>query len=770
MPTLEALVAEAPPATAGHAVPITYGIGEWRLAFQVADPLQGDNVQWHDLTGPCVSFRWAKGSTAIRGRAQVVQPRVRIVADDDRYAPATTDNSAYFGGTHVPLRAGLLARLVLFRVNAAVVEETFEQWTARVWRWHDTSATQGRYRIHDIDLLGLSQTLNGEFIGRRPVEGWRTRLDSGLATYDFGYDVFAPETVDGAPTVLLAGRSAREDALGEVDATLDPVGLTWRELGNGRLVVHPWPWDTFNANVFAGGGTIVGTPYTNPLDAYYPLGVLFDHTPAGFDVGYAQEFEGGSAGISSDFEQIANQWQVSHPIDVFVPEAGLAPSAHDNPGSSSRYGRRPIPSATWQAQNDQVVIDRVNAQAFADLAVEPFVVRHTDAGAFPAIALLDHLDPVSFAHKASAASTETVVTGHLRRIEHSLRILRDDTSYDGEVVWDTTVTIDADGTDPTGTLETPTGLTIDATSPTTVEFSWTDPGGHAATPTAVQVRILRDQAQWVPLAAAATSYVWEGLRPSTWHEVEVRYVRRVDNIITDVSDRARLVVYTDEQPRTGITEGGKRGDVPDEALDAGETTYWRLEQSFDGATWFLLDEGTDVDFGTDAGGTFLDLSVYNFIDGVFYRLGTKLGDEGEWHYALPYRRNGGQLETVVVELIGLGEAVTAATNVRTEFRVPWPCSIIGVPVGSISGDLSTAGVITIDINRTVGTTDLGSIMSVPITIDANETESTTAAAAAAVSVTELDDGDVLTFDFDTSGTDATGPVLVTFLLERVIGT
>ena len=111
----------------------------------------------------------------------------------------------------------------------------------------------------------------------------------------------------------------------------------------------------------------------------------------------------------------------------------------------------------------------------------------------------------------------------------------------------------------------------------------------------------------------------------------------------------------------------------------------------------ILDEGTDVDFGTDAGGTFLDLSVYSFIDGVFYRLGTKLGDDGEMDYALPYRRNGGQLETVIVELVGLGDDVVAGTNVTTELRIPWPCSVVGVPVASISGDLSSSGTINIDI-------------------------------------------------------------------------
>lgn len=768
MTTLEQLAGQDPAVTHGHDVPYTHGVGQWRFVVEVADPQRGDNVVWHDLTGPVAELNWRRGGNAPAGRFQAIQPVLLIQAPDNRYATWNSDNSAYFGGTHVPLQGGLLLRAGLFRVDGGAVTEWFPLFTSRVWKWGDQSASLGQIRYHRVQCVDLATTLNNEYLPPRPPEGWRARLDTVLASWDFGYDVYAAELSDGSTTLQLAERREQPSAVRELDATLDPVGLTWRVAANGRIVIHPFEWDLFHDGWFTGGTTITGTQWSNPLLTEYPTGVTFDWSAVAPEVQYVPEQRGSSFGIESNYENIANQQTVTHPVDANDSTRGVLTSAYDDVASASEVGRRDAPGGNWQAQNDAVVKGLVKYRAFADRVCSPLVTDVDRTGAFPAIALLDHYDPVTINHRDAPTGTDITVTGLVRWVEHRIRPLRDDTNYDGALSWTVTVLPDLDATRSASLLVSPTTLMNTAVTPTTASFTWVDPGGHAVTPTQVQVRVLGAQSQWQPIGWPISSYTWSNLRPSTFYEFEVRYVRRVANIVDYYSEPTRLVFTTAEQPRTELTAGGQVGVIPPESLDPDPTcvTNWKLEQSFDGQTWLLADSGTDADFGTSGADTILDLSSFNFVDGVYYRLGTRLvcGDEAnDWHYTLPYRRNGSALETVVVELFRLDESIATGTNITTEFWVPWPGEITGAYL-SVTGDQSTSGIISVDVNLN-GT----SAMSTVISIDANEGDSETAATAHAFSTTALSRGDVLSFDCDAAGTGATGPLMLTLFIERQVG-
>lgn len=93
-------------------------------------------------------------------------------------------------------------------------------------------------------------------------------------------------------------------------------------------------------------------------------------------------------------------------------------------------------------------------------------------------------------------------------------------------------------------------------------------------------------------------------------------------------------------------------------------------------------------------------------------------------------------------------ALTAGTG-RLTLRVLRARAIIGVRANLKTA--SSSGVVTVDINR-----NGASILSTPITIDANERTSVTAAVPAVLSATTLADDDELSFDIDTAGTGAVG--------------
>jgi hypothetical protein len=108
----------------------------------------------------------------------------------------------------------------------------------------------------------------------------------------------------------------------------------------------------------------------------------------------------------------------------------------------------------------------------------------------------------------------------------------------------------------------------------------------------------------------------------------------------------------------------------------------------------------------------------------------------------------------------VGDMTTDITTgtAKLTLRVQRAMTITGVRASLAAG--STSGVVTFDINKNGAT-----ILSTKLTIDANETTSATAAAAAVVSDTALAAGDVITIDIDTAGVDAAGPIV--YILGRL---
>lgn len=109
----------------------------------------------------------------------------------------------------------------------------------------------------------------------------------------------------------------------------------------------------------------------------------------------------------------------------------------------------------------------------------------------------------------------------------------------------------------------------------------------------------------------------------------------------------------------------------------------------------------------------------------------------------------------------LSDEVTDITTgtAKITWRTPFTCVLSDVRASLTTA--SSSGTPTIDINES-GTT----ILSTKLTIDANETTSTTAAAAVVISDSAIADDAEITFDIDVAGTGATG-LKVTLYLARV---
>ena len=251
------------------------------------------------------------------------------------------------------------------------------------------------------------------------------------------------------------------------------------------------------------------------------------------------------------------------------------------------------------------------------------------------------------------------------------------------------------------------------------------------------------------------------MRPSTWYEFEVRYVARADNIVTHYSEPTRLAFFTAEQTRNEIAAAAESAKVP------ADVTEWIWQGSFDGVNWITQQSGTDADFTTVGPDTVLDLSSLTKIDGVWYRLGTRTvdasGDTTDWHFSLPYQRNGASAEPIALELVRSGKAITTGANVIGSFPMPFTADIVDHEL-IVTGDVSTSGVISADV-----LVDGAPITTTEISIDANETSSDSAATPAAFSSTAIAKGALLSIDINAAGTGATGPLWLHLIVERQVG-
>lgn len=630
MTTIAELVVQNPGAATGVPIQVSYGSGEWRLVVQLADPAAGASVVWYDVTEFVSEFKWKRGGDQPFGRYQPCRPELLFWGDGDQFATWNEDTSATFG-THVRLRGGLLVRAVVFRVVSAAVDLAFPLFTARVKKWGDGLAALGRVRFHRVECLDTMSKFVNKPLGAQFAEGWKSRLDDLLvdAEWQFGADIYGAVSVDATPTITVDDRDEVPSAITELDATLDPVGLVWRTQPNGRLLVHPAPWTTFHDDIFGGAGTIVGDEWVSPTKAYYPTGVKFSYQPIAADgeVGFRPQVAGQSFGIESDVENVVNEWKVTHPSGTY---------SYDDPVSASSYDNRPHPAATWIAQNDDVVDDYVDTRAYADMVATQLNTDIDLRGFFPACAILDQWDDVSVLHATGLDRATVTGTGWLRSIEHTIKNRRA-----GRISWKSVLQLDLTSSVQSDPLLPVENLAVVATDPAQVDFTWTNPT-QTVTPTETQVRIPELSDQWLPIAYPTTGFAWLWLDPDTQYTFQVRLVRIVDEITTNVSPVREVVFTTDAAavPTPGPGDG-TTVIIPDPGGESC-TTDWKLEESDDnGATWTTTTTGDESDFvENDQGDLELDLSAVSFVDGLLYRLCTNTdcgsGPEG-WVCSAPFQ-------------------------------------------------------------------------------------------------------------------------------------
>lgn len=634
MTTIDELVVQDPPAASGVPIQAVYGSGQMRLVVQMADPSAGSAVTWYDVTGYVSELKWKRGADQAFGRYRACQPELLFWGSGDQFARWNEDTSATFG-THVTLRGGLLVRAVVFRVVSGSVNAKFELFTGRVKVWGDGLAALGKVRFHRVQCIDTMSKLVNKPLPAQTAEGWRPRLNNTLTegSWQFGADIYGAETVDGTPVITLDDRDEVPSAIGEIDATLDPVGLVWRTRPNGRLLVHPAPWTTFHDDIFDGAGTIVGNEWESPTKTYYPVGVRFSYQPVVEDgeVGFWPQVDGQSFGIESDIENVINQWKVTFPDGM----GGTSSYSYDDPVSDEAYDTRPFPAATWSAQNDDVVDDYVNSRAYADMIAQPLRTGLDLPGFFPACALLDQWDDVTVVHATGLTRSRVTATGWLRSIEHRIKNRRS-----GRISWTSTIQIDVTASSQADPMLPVENLAVTSIDPDAAAFSWTNPS-QTITPTETQIRIPELSDQWLTIAYPSTSFAWGALTPSTSYRFQVRLVRVVDEITTNVSPVREVAFTTDPAVVPTPVDDGTTVVIPDPD-EPGCTTDWKLEESDDnGETWTTTTTGDETDFvENEQGDLELDLSSVVFEDGLLYRLCTNQdcgdGPEG-WVCSIPFQ-------------------------------------------------------------------------------------------------------------------------------------
>lgn len=630
--TLSDLV-ETPPDDYGIGVPIqaTYGAGTWRLAVQIADRNAGSSIVWHDMTGYLSEMRWGRGSDQPWGKFRPTKtPTLLFWGTGDQFARTNPDTTDTFG-VHVPLGVNLLIRAVLFRVVAGEVVQTIHLFTNRVRRWHSASRALGKVRFHQVETVDLMSTLQNRPLNSRLEQGWRTRLDATLlgANWRYGWDIYGAETVDDGggpdPAVTLAARDEQSSALAEVDATHDPVALVWRTRPNGRGVTHPAPWSTFHDDLFDDVGlTVTGTEWVNPLTEFYPAGrVVFSYDPVDDEVGFWPEADGASFDIDSDLEAIVNEITVTHPAGKFN---------YSDPVSQDVFDYRPI-SVSWIAQNDTYAQEIVDNQANADQVATPLRTGLDQQGAFPAIAVLDHLDPITIKHTTAIGRDITTAPGLLRSISHQIKARRS-----GKIRWRAEIQADLFSSETTSGLLPVENLAVDTLEDGFVDWTWTNPT-QVIEPTETQVRIPSVSLLWITIAYPTTGFAWLGLPPDTTFTFEVRLIRREDGFTTGVSP-VRSVTFRTPAAEIPDPDGGGVITIP--PGEPGCVIEWKLESTEDGSSWTLEDSGDESDFDTDAGtGTVtLDLSAFAYESGKLYRLCTRnvcAGTPDAWVCSDPFQ-------------------------------------------------------------------------------------------------------------------------------------
>jgi hypothetical protein len=610
--TLEALVELAPDPTHGYPIQLAATAGEWRWVVELADTSAGSYVEWFDITDWYVGDRHQFGADQYMGDARARLVVVQLQIDEsDLLAPWGLDTTELFG-EDVELDAGLLMRAALARVDGGVTVEWLPVWTGRVDTWGDAAYARGQTRVHEVsvvdtiaDLANVPTTIvsNGD--------PWDEVIEGELlpgAEWSFGVDIYGDIGSPGIPQDLDAVAAGAR-----MDQITDPLGLVWRSLRTGRLVVHPAPWDTTMTN-----------RYDNPLLVVYPAGVIFSYSPDFTDVEYITDDGQQPFGVSRTVAGVLN-W--------FVVTSGTNVYAVDDPVSIEKYGVRPF-QASWILDNDPVVDDLLAARAFASVQALPLRTTIDHEGFFPALAMLDHLDPVTVEHAAAEGRPTVTVVGTIRNIVEERTFRHKDADGNAALNWQSTVQVDVTSTTtaaallPGEDLALVSAFTPGFGGPSGAEFSWTNPTQPTVTPTEIQVRILERSLIWQEgdysgVGADGITMGW--LAAATAYTFQVRLVRRVDGVITHVSPIREILFVTPANIGPTPVPDGEDTDVevgepPD--FDPDECDLEVELQENDGTGWVTVDTFTGAELTDNGDGTWsLTTPIPNsfFDEGSMYR-------------------------------------------------------------------------------------------------------------------------------------------------------
>lgn len=634
----DALILEEPAPTHGAVFQRPATSGEWRFVLELADTSAGDYAEWLDLTAFYAGDRYQRGADDYMGkyRASLATVQLQIdnvTADDlavgwDILAPWGQDTTSLFG-VDVTLDAGLLMRLGLIRVDGGVTVEWEPLWTGRVEAWGDASEARGQKRTHVVSVVDLMSDLANVPTTAPLAEDewpdWFTAQVLPTAGWEFGVDIYGDAADAGLPQILTP-----TGGVALMDSGADPLGLTWRTLRNGKMVIHPWPWDTTHTE-----------RYDNPLLAVYPGGLVFSYSPDTGEIDYIADDNQQPFGVTRTIAGVLNYFAVTMPGPTTYPV--------DDPVSIERYGVRPF-SATWILDNIPVVDDLLAARAFASVQALPLRVTLDHEGFWPALAIVDHLDPVTVIHQTNTGGLVVTVVGTVRNIVEE-RTWRGD----GLLSWQSTLQIDVTATETVEALLPVESLAFVGSEtslfggPSTAEFSWTDPVQPSITPTDVQYRVLGLSPIWVTApypGVGADGAIVNWLEAATAYTFQVRLVRIVDGVLTNFSPAREVEFTTAARILPVPTPGTDPGDTdvigtpPEEECDDFEVDL----QENDGSGWVTVDTFTGAELTDNGDGTFSlttpidnsffnEGSVYRFrssCDGVEWTVGPSFDPPDDW--------------------------------------------------------------------------------------------------------------------------------------------
>jgi len=595
MTTFEELLEQAP--AAAHGVPFQRPAddGEWRCVVEMADRLAGEDVVWHDITQWYVSDSVRRGAEAPREKYTASRGTVLLTDVDAEgqgvFAPYREDNSAWFG-THVRIGAGLLMRFGLVRVVDAAVVEWEPTWTLKVVTWVSNPRADGRAWTYEAQVADLIQGLARASTTQSTTEGWKQRVPKVLddGHWVFGWDLYGADA-GGSPAIEF-GERTNTSVAAELDMLSYAVGVVWRSQRNGRLLFYPGSFELMHDMLLGlSGGE--GDTWPNPLLETYPFGLEFSWAADGADALIAWDINDEAPfDIDDSIIGVRNEIRITVGGTVY---------ADDDPTSIAVFDAQVLERDALAA-NSFVLDALLDELAWATLQAKPMQITCNQAGFWPAMAIVDHLDPVTISHRAGPLGV--TASGRVRSIAEERRLVRSSPGSDeGYLWWRTTLEFDIDQTVETALLLPPFNVEQIGAGERAITMLWELPDGQPVAPTHVQMRLRELSTVWAEVDYPATTIEWLNITPPSgqaYVTFDVRLLRKVNGVVTHYSEFEWATAFPgptlapgppyNPNPEVPSGDVGVDFPFPDEDCDV----EWEL-QANTGSGWSTVMSGDQDD-------------------------------------------------------------------------------------------------------------------------------------------------------------------------------